>query len=89
MGRFLQAIETLNSRPSPVVIPLLADLATAPAVRLTRLLDTWSGMDESKWTEANVAALYQDILDVFKAHPVAADGWYQTWKREHPRGRLA
>lgn len=74
---------------APSVVPLLADLATAPAVRLSRLLDAWSGMDESKWTEANVAALYQDIMDVFKAYPAEADVWYRTWRREHPAAWLA
>jgi hypothetical protein len=88
MGRFLQAIETLNSRPSPVVAPLVADLQAGPRTRLVRLLDTWLGMDESKWTETNVAALYQDILDLFKAHPAEADGWYRAWRQEHPGARL-
>lgn len=54
-----------------------------PRERLTRYLDTWVGMSEATWSEANVKALYEDILDVFKDHP-DADTWFRAWRADHP-----
>jgi hypothetical protein len=64
----------------------------AAKAHLWRLLDLWAGMDESQtttavtsgqpvpvWTEANVKALYEDIMDVFSATP-EANGWLQEWR---------
>lgn len=93
-GPIWEAIEaqargiTLASPLALGVDPLLADIATAPAVRLARLLDTWSTMDESAWTDASVQALYGDIMDVFKAHPREANGWYRTWRKKYSAARL-
>ncbi len=55
---------------------------------LWRLMDTWGSMDESTWQEANVKALYEDILDLFKAHP-QAEGWFKEWRQANPEARLA
>ncbi len=54
---------------------------------LWRLMDTWGGMDESAWQEANVKALYEDIMDLFKAHP-EAEGWFKEWRQAHPGAKL-
>ena len=69
---------------------------------LWRLLDLWAGMDEEQttesavsgqpvpvWTEANVKALLDDILDLFSAAPQDADGWFREWREAHPEARLA
>ncbi len=56
-------------------------------VYLWRLLDTWAGMDESAWLEANVKALYEDIMDIFGANP-EAEVWFKEWREAHPEGRL-
>ncbi len=55
---------------------------------LWRLMDTWGSMDESTWQEANVRALYEDIMDLFNAHP-EAEAWYREWRATFPEARLA
>jgi hypothetical protein len=60
-----------------------------PRTRLFGYLDAWAGMDESAWPEANVKALYEDIMDVFAEHPRDADGWFRAWRQAHPGARLA
>jgi len=88
MGRLLDLVEALEARRAPVDT-MMADLQAGPQDRLVKMLNDWSTMDESAWSEANVQALYRDIADLFKAHPVEAGGWYQAWRREHPGARLA
>ncbi len=58
-----------------------------PRERLTHYLDTWAHMDEAAWSEANVKALYDDIMDVFSAHP-EANIWFNEWRKAHPEGRI-
>jgi hypothetical protein len=58
-----------------------------PKARLWDLLDTWAGMDETTWPEANVKALYDDIMDIFGEYP-EADGWFREWRAAHPEARL-
>jgi len=60
-----------------------------PRERLIGYLDAWATMDEAAWPEANVRALYDDIMDLFRAHPAEADGWFQAWRAAHPGARLA
>lgn len=55
---------------------------------LWRLLDLWAGMDESPWSEANVTALKDDIMDLFRDHP-EANAWFREWRAAHPTARLA
>ncbi len=65
------------------------DLLTHPSEpreRLTEYMDAWANMDESAWPEANVRALYEDIMDLFKAHH-QAETWYQEWKQDHSEAR--
>jgi len=57
-----------------------------PRERLTGYLDAWAGMDEAAWPEANVEALKEDIMDIFREHP-EAEGWYQEWRAAHPKSR--
>jgi len=57
-----------------------------PQGRLSLLLDTWAGMDEAVWPEANVKALYDDIMDIFRDHP-DADTWFKAWRAAHPEAR--
>ncbi len=52
-------------------------------MRLAGYLDAWAGMDEAVWPEANVKALFEDIMDIFREHP-AADGWYRAWRAGRP-----
>lgn len=59
-----------------------------PRARLWSLLTAWAGMDEAAWPEANVNALREDIMDIFRDHPVEADGWYRAWRAAHPGARL-
>jgi hypothetical protein len=58
-----------------------------PRERLTGFLDAWAGMDEAAWPEANVKALYEDIMDIFQDHP-EADRWYREWRQAHPEAKL-
>lgn len=60
----------------------------SPCEQLTRYLDTWVGMDESRWPQANVEALYDKISYVFGKHP-DAEAWYRAWRQAHPQARLA
>ena len=71
-------------RPDPAPWELLAHPAD-PRERLTAYLDAWAGMDEAAWPEANVKALYEDIMDIFRDHP-EAEGWYRDWRAAHPTG---
>lgn len=57
-----------------------------PRARLWRLLNTWAAMDEAAWTKANVKALYDDIMDLFREYR-EAEGWYREWRAAHPEAR--
>lgn len=59
-----------------------------PRERLTAYLNAWADMDESVWQEANVIALYEDIMDLFKSHS-EAEVWFRDWRKTHPGSRLA
>ena len=101
MGRIWQLVEELNTSPvaagaepvgpaAPRTAPAPWDLLTHPPdprERLTGCLDTWTGMDEAAWPEANVKALYEDIMDIFREYP-EADAWYREWRKAHPEARL-
>ena len=66
------------------------DLLTHPPdsqERLTEYLNAWATMDEAAWPEANVKALYEDIMDIFREHP-EANGWFREWRAKHPQARL-
>jgi len=39
------------------------------------------------WTEANVRALHEDILDIFAEH-ADGNGWFRVWRAAHPTARL-
>ncbi len=56
--------------------------------RLTGYLDAWGSMEEAAWPEANVKALYDDIMDIFRDHS-EADGWYREWRTRHPEAHLS
>jgi hypothetical protein len=43
-------------------------------------------MDEATWPEANVKALYEDIMDIFREYP-AAETWFAEWRAAHPGAR--
>lgn len=58
-----------------------------PRDRLTEYLNAWASMDEGVWPEANVRALYEDIMDIFREYP-KAEGWYREWQAAHPEARL-
>ncbi len=65
----------------------LASLTVDPRDRLWALLDVWATLDESEWTEANVKALFEDILDVFRDY-AEAECWFREWRTAHPEARL-
>jgi hypothetical protein len=67
--------------PTPTVYP------PGPRGRLWGLLDTWTSMDEAAWPEANVKAVFDDIMDIFRDHP-EADAWYREWRGKNPEARL-
>ncbi|MBI4537174.1 MAG: hypothetical protein HY712_04365 [candidate division NC10 bacterium] len=83
-----EAIEAVAS-PDPLAELLNGVRHLTPRERLTRHLDAWTGMDEAAWSEANVKALHEDIMDIFRDHPREADGWFREWRRAHPGARLA
>ena len=74
---------TSQTDPSPCE---LLTQSPEPRERLTRYLDTWAGMDEVAWPEANVKALFDDIMDIFREYP-EAEGWYRAWRAAHPEAR--
>jgi hypothetical protein len=59
-----------------------------PRDRLAEYLGTWATMDEAAWPEANVRALYDDIMDLFRDHP-EADAWFRRWRAAHSEVRLS
>ncbi len=59
-----------------------------PEIRLGRLLDAWTTMDESQWAQEAVDRLKNDILDVFRDYPDEANGWYRVWRALHSERRL-
>ena len=80
-------------------IPALVALATPapwdllthppdPRQPLTKYLEAWAGMDEVAWPEANVKALYDDIMDIFRECP-EAERWFREWRAAHPEARLS
>jgi hypothetical protein len=42
-------------------------------------------LKEDEKTHEDVGRLKDEILDLFAAHPVEAEAWYQTWKGERAR----
>ena len=100
MGRIWELVEELNASPVEGGAELAGPAApwTAPALyeqlahppgpqgRLWLLLDTWAGMDEAAWPEANIKALYEDLMDIFRDHP-EAETWYREWRKAHPEAR--
>jgi len=58
-----------------------------PRERLTEYLDAWAGMDEAAWPEANVKALFDDIMDIFREHSEAGT-WFEQWRAGHPEAKL-
>ena len=58
-----------------------------PRERLTEYLNVWAGMNEAAWPEANVKALYEDIMDIFREYP-EAEGWFRDWRKAHAEARL-
>lgn len=84
-------IVTRQPSPATRTDPAPWELPTHPAdprERLTGYLDAWASMDESAWPEANVLALKEDIMDIFREYP-EADAWYREWREKHPEGRLS
>jgi len=85
---------TLEGRPAAVaehpapapweLLPHHSD----PKERLFGYLDAWATMDEAAWPEANVKALYDDIMDIFQEHP-EAEKWYREWRAAHPEVKLS
>ena len=75
----------------------LADFPERPAVparedpraRLWTLLDLRAAQDDATEAEANIKALYEDIMDIFRDNPRDADGWFRDWRTAHPTARLA
>lgn len=79
--------EALADPPAPAPWEGLAH-PTDPRERLIGYLNAWAEMDEAQWPQANVRALLEDILDVFRDHP-EAEAWYREWRQAHPEARLS
>ncbi len=60
-----------------------------PRAYLSRLLNNWADMDETTWPEANIKALYDDIMDIFSAFPKDADRWFREWRERHPGAKVS
>ncbi len=94
MGRLLELameLETDLGRRAAmgdVVTGAILDRPSGAEARLRSLLDTWASMDESAWPEANVKALHEEIMDIFRDHP-EANSWFRAWRAAHPAARLA
>lgn len=56
--------------------------------RLCGLLEQWRTMDEGVWSGESVERLKNEILDIFRDHPVEAETLYREWKATHPTARL-
>ncbi len=67
----------------------LDPLPSDPKARLWRLLDIRAGQDDATETEANVKAVHEDIMDLFREHSREAAGWFSAWRTAHPAARLA
>ena len=82
------------ARPAALAEPRLRAMydplyhAPDPKARLWFLLDLWASMHEAEWSEANVNALYEDIMDLFRDHE-EADAWFREWREAHPEARLS
>ena len=50
-----------------------------PRERLASYLDALADLDETAWPEANVRALHEDIMDIFREHPEAGR-WLREWR---------
>ena len=74
-----------TTRPDPAPWELLTR-PQDPRERLILYLDTWATMSEDEWPEANVRALYEDIMDLFRDKP-EADAWFREWRQKHPEAR--
>ena len=48
--------------------------------RLIDYLDTWANIDEAVWPEANVKALHDDIMDIFREF-AEANSWMERGER--------
>ncbi len=82
------AVAELARPVSPVTRAPWAQLTHPqdPRERLTGYLDAWASMNEAEWPQANVKALYDDILDIFRDYP-EAEAWYRAWRAAHPEAR--
>ncbi len=86
MGRLLDLVRDIEAETQAPW-----DLLTHPPdprERLTRYLDAWAAMDEAAWPEANVRALYEDIMDIFREYP-EAETWFNEWRAAHQEARLS
>jgi hypothetical protein len=96
MGRIWEMVKALDAAKATETtimdmkskMPVQLDLGDAtPRTRLVRCLDLWATMDEATWSEPNVKALLDDIMDLFREYP-EADGWFAEWRAAHPAARL-
>ena len=55
---------------------------------LSLLLDTWTSLEETRWTEAEVAALKNQILDFWTVWGDRAETWFKAWRAARPEARL-
>lgn len=76
----------LAAPPTPATPDLPCPTSEGPRGRLWVLLSTWAGMDEAVWSEANVRALYDDIMDLFRDYR-EANAWFREWRAAHPEAR--
>lgn len=87
MARKVEADLERREAVADLIAQTILDRPADPKARLWMLLDTWAIMDEAGWSEANVKALYNDILDLFQEYP-EADTWFREWREGHPEARL-
>ncbi len=79
------------ARPVVVAAPAPWELIAHPAdprARLIGYLEAWASMDEAVWREANIRALYDDIMDIFREYP-EAETWFNEWRAAHQEARLS
>ncbi len=86
-GSGIPALARLAAPADPAPWELLAR-PQDPRERLTGYLDACASMDDAAWPEANVKALYEDIMDIFRDHS-EAEAWYREWRAGHLKARLS
>ncbi len=59
-----------------------------PETRLSSFLTTWFTLDEKAWSQGDVDAIKNIVMDIFRDHS-EAESWFREWRAAHPEARLS